>query len=315
MLGEVCSELEGSGVAVISEGALCAFPPGFKGRDGQPLPVIIRKRDGGYNYSTTDLATVRYRVRDLHVDRAIYVVGSAQALHFQMIFAVARQAGWVPPTARFEHAQIGNVLGTDGKILRTRAGDTIKLSELLREGVERARRVFDELNTSPDLDASERAAIAEAVGVGAIKYADLSTARDSEYVFDWDRMISFKGNTGPYLQYATARIQSIFRRAGLAPDAVHGPITLAEPAERALALRLLGFGAAVWQAGETAEPHLLAAFLFDVASAFTTFYEQCPVLQAPEQAIRDSRLALSALTLQVLQTGLDLLGVPVPERM
>jgi arginyl-tRNA synthetase len=315
MLAEVCSELEGSGVAVISEGALCAFPPGFKGRDGQPLPVIIRKRDGGYNYSTTDLATVRYRVRDLHVDRAIYVVGSAQALHFQMIFAVARQAGWVPPTARFEHAQIGNVLGTDGKILRTRAGDTIKLSELLREGVERARRVFDELNTSPDLDASERAAIAEAVGVGAIKYADLSTARDSEYVFDWDRMISFKGNTGPYLQYATARIQSIFRRAGLAPDAVHGPITLAEPAERALALRLLGFGAAVWQAGETAEPHLLAAFLFDVASAFTTFYEQCPVLQAPEQAIRDSRLALSALTLQVLQTGLDLLGVPVPERM
>ncbi len=315
LLAEVCAELEASGVAVISDGALCAFPPGFTGRDGEPLPVIIRKRDGGYNYSTSDLATIRYRIRDLHVDRAIYVVGSSQALHFQMVFAVARQAGWIPAAARFEHAQIGNVLGTDGKLLRTRAGDSIKLSELLREGVERARKVFDELNTNPEFDESERAAIAEAVGIGAIKYADLSTARDSEYVFDWDRMISFKGNTGPYLQYATTRIRSIFRRAGLDPDGARAPITLAEPAERALALRLLGFGAAVGQAGETTQPHLLAGFLFDVASAFTTFYEQCPVLQATEPAIRDSRLALSALTLRVLLTGLDLLGIPVPERM
>ncbi len=315
LLAEVCAELEASGVAVISDGALCAFPPGFTGRDGEPLPVIIRKRDGGYNYSTSDLATIRYRIRDLHVDRAIYVVGSSQALHFQMVFAVARQAGWIPAAARFEHAQIGNVLGTDGKLLRTRAGDSIKLSELLREGVERARKVFDELNTSPEFGESERAAIAEAVGIGAIKYADLSTARDSEYVFDWDRMISFRGNTGPYLQYATTRIRSIFRRAGLDPDGARAPITLAEPAERALALRLLGFGAAVGQAGETTQPHLLAGFLFDVASAFTTFYEQCPVLQATEPSIRDSRLALSALTLRVLLTGLDLLGIPVPERM
>ncbi len=314
LLAEVCDELEASGVAVISDGALCAFPPGFTGREGEPLPVIIRKRDGGYNYSTSDLATIRYRIRDLHVDRAIYVVGSSQALHFQMVFAVARQAGWIPAGARFEHAQIGNVLGTDGKLLRTRAGDSVKLSELLREGVERARKVFDEVNTSPEFSESERAAIAEAVGIGAIKYADLSTARDSEYVFDWDRMISFRGNTGPYLQYATARIRSIFRRAGLDPDGARAPITLAEPAERALALRLLGFGAVVRQAGETTQPHLLAGFLFDVASAFTTFYEQCPVLQA-EPEIRDSRLALSALTLRVLLTGLDLLGIPVPERM
>ncbi|MGH3068957.1 MAG: arginine--tRNA ligase [Streptosporangiaceae bacterium] len=315
MLAEVCAELEASGVAVISDGALCAFPPGFAGRGGEPLPVIIRKRDGGYNYSTSDLATIRYRIRDLHVDRAIYVVGSSQALHFQMVFAVARQAGWIPAAARFEHAQIGNVLGTDGKLLRTRAGDSIKLSELLREGVGRARKVFDELNTRPEFDESERAAIAEAVGIGAIKYADLSTARDSEYVFDWNRMISFRGNTGPYLQYATTRIRSIFRRAGLDPDDARAPITLAESAERALALRLLGFGAVVWQAGETTQPHLLAGFLFDVASAFTTFYEQCPVLQAAEPSIRDSRLALSALTLRVLVTGLDLLGIPVPERM
>jgi arginyl-tRNA synthetase len=315
MLAEVCAELEASGVAVISDGALCAFPPGFTGRNGEPLPLIIRKSDGGYNYATTDLATIRYRVRELHVDRAIYVVGSAQSLHFQMVFAVARQAGWIPPSARFEHAQIGNVLGTDGKILRTRAGDTIKLSELLTEGVERARNVVDELGTSPDLSDAERAAIAEAVGVGAIKYADLSTARDSEYVFDWDRMISFKGNTGPYLQYATTRIRSIFRKAGIDPETVADPVKLAEPAERALALRLLGFGAVVQQAGENAEPHLLAAFLFDAASAFTTFYEQCPVLNAPGEMVRDSRLALSALTLRVLVTGLGLLGIPVPDRM
>jgi arginyl-tRNA synthetase len=315
MLADVCTDLERLGVATISDGALCAFPPGFTGRDGEPLPVIVRKSDGGYNYSTSDLATVRYRVDVLHVDRAIYVVGSSQALHFQMVFAVARQAGWIPPGTRFEHAQIGNVLGPDGKILRTRSGETIKLSALLDEGVERAAKVVDELEAGSGPDEHARQQIAEPVGIGAVKYADLSTARDSEYVFDWSRMISFKGNTGPYLQYATARIRSIFRRAGLAPEEAAAPIELTEDAERALALRLLGFGAVISQVVETAEPHTLAAFLFEVASAYTTFYEQCPVLQAPTDPVRRSRLALSALTLRVLLTGLDLLGVPVPERM
>ncbi len=315
MLADVCSDLERLGVAMISDGALCAFPPGFTGREGEPLPVIIRKSDGGYNYSTSDLATVRYRVDELHVDRAIYVVGSSQALHFQMVFAVARQAGWIPPGARFEHAQIGNVLGPDGKILRTRTGETIKLSALLQEGVERAAKVVDELGVGSGLDEHARQQIAEPVGIGAVKYADLSTARDSEYVFDWARMISFKGNTGPYLQYAAARIRSIFRRAGLVPAEAAAAIELTEDAERALALRLLGFGAVISQVAETAEPHTLAAFLFDVASAYTTFYEQCPVLQAGTPPARTSRLALSALTLRVLLTGLDLLGVPAPERM
>jgi arginyl-tRNA synthetase len=315
MLADVCTDLERLGVAVISDGALCAFPPGFAGRDGEPLPVIIRKSDGGYNYSTTDLATIRYRVDELHVDRAIYVVGSSQALHFQMVFAVARQAGWIPQGARFEHAQIGNVLGPDGKLLRTRTGETIKLSALLDESVERAAKVIDELDAGSGVDEHARKEIAEPVGIGAVKYADLSTALDSEYVFDWSRMISFKGNTGPYLQYATARIRSIFRKAGLAPEAIAAPIELTEDAERALALRLLGFGAVISQVAETAEPHKLAAFLFEVASAFTTFYEQCPVLQAPTESVRRSRLALSALALGVLTTGLSLLGVPVPERM
>jgi arginyl-tRNA synthetase len=315
MLADVCTDLERLGVAVISDGALCAFPPGFAGRDGEPLPVIIRKSDGGYNYSTSDLATIRYRVDELHVDRAIYVVGSSQALHFQMVFAVARQAGWIPQGARFEHAQVGNVLGPDGKLLRTRTGETIKLSALLDESVERAAKVVDELESGSGLDEHARQEIAEPVGIGAVKYADLSTALDSEYVFDWSRMISFKGNTGPYLQYATARIRSIFRKAGLAPEEMAAPIELTEDAERALALRLLGFGAVISQVAETAEPHKLAAFLFEVASAFTTFYEQCPVLQAPTDSVRRSRLALSALTLGVLTTGLSLLGVPVPERM
>ena len=312
MLADVADDLEAMGLATISDGALCVFPPGFTGRDGSPLPVIIRKRDGGYNYSTTDLATIRYRIDKLNADRAIYVVGSDQALHFTMIFAVARLAGWLPEHARFEHSQIGMVQGTDGHRLRTREGDNVKLSELLTEGIERAGAILTEIE---GLDAAAKDEIAEDVGIGAIKYADLSTARDSAYVFDWDRMISFRGNTGPYLQYATTRIRSIFRRAGIADTDARGPIQVAEPAERELALNLLGFGAVVTQVAETAEPHRLCAYLFEVASLFTGFYEQCPVLKADDEETRQARLALCAATLRVLTAGLGLLGVPVPDRM
>ncbi|MQY04252.1 arginine--tRNA ligase [Actinomadura macrotermitis] len=315
LLAPTVQELEDKGIAVVSDGALCAFPPGFTGREGEPLPVIIRKRDGGYNYSTSDLATIRYRVDTEHVDRMIYVVGAPQALHFQMVFAVARMAGWLNEGVRAEHAQIGNVLGTDGKILRTRAGGTVKLAELLDEAVQRAGQEFDAIERDTPFDEATRADIVEKVGIGAVKYADLSVSLDSEYIFDFDRMIAFKGNTGPYLQYATARIRSIFRRAGVAPESATGRIVLGEPAERALALQLLSFGAVLEQAGEAAEPHKLAGFVYAVADAFTTFFENCPVLKAPDEATRDSRLALCAATLGVLTTGLDLLGVPVPERM
>ena len=321
MLADTVSALEEKGIATESDGALCAFPAGFTGREGRPLPLIIRKSDGGYNYATTDLAAVRYRVDKLSCDRSVYVVGSEQALHFQMVFAVAHQAGWIPENASFEHAQIGMVLGQDGNRLKTREGETPKLSGLLTEGVDRARGILDELNAAARFDAAELDAVAEAVGIGAVKYADLSTARESAYLFDWDRMISFRGNTGPYLQYATARIRSIFRRAadagtGDAEAAARsaGAAITAGP-ERALALRLLSFGAMVTQLGETAEPHRLCAYLFDVASLFTTFYEECPVLKAEPESLRVSRLALCALTLDVLTKGLDLLGVPVPERM
>ncbi|WP_067800655.1 arginine--tRNA ligase [Actinomadura formosensis] len=315
LLAPTVQELEDKGIAVISDGALCAFPPGFTGREGEPLPVIIRKSDGGYNYSTTDLATIRYRVDTEHVDRMIYVVGAPQSLHFQMVFAVARMAGWLNEEVRAEHAQIGNVLGTDGKILRTRAGGTVKLSELLDEAAERAGAEFDKIQHDEPFDDATRAAIVQAVGMGAVKYADLSVARDSEYVFDFDRMISFNGKTGPYLQYAAARIRSIFRRGGLSPEDATGPITLGHPAERALALELLGFGAALKQAGDTAEPHRLASYVYAVADDYTTFYENCPVLKAPDETTKASRLALCAATLRTLETGLHLLGVPTPERM
>ena len=327
MLADTVSLLEKKGLAVENEGALCVFPPGFTGREGRPLPLIIRKSDGGYNYATTDLAAVRYRVDELGCDRSVYVVGSEQALHFQMIFAVAREAGWIPPGTSFEHAQIGMVLGEDGNRLKTREGETPKLSGLLQEGVDRARAILDELDAATRFDAAELDEVAEAVGIGAVKYADLSTARESAYLFDWDRMISFRGNTGPYLQYATARIRSIFRRAAEAegrdaPDshehagaARRSGVAITEAPERALALRLLSFGTILTQVGETAEPHRLGAYLFDVASLFTTFYEECPVLKAESQTLRASRLALSALTADVLTTGLELLGVPVPERM
>jgi len=316
-LAATVAALEEKGIAVYSDGALCAFPPGFTGREGRPLPLIIRKRDGGYNYATTDLATIRYRIEERHVDRAIYVVGSDQALHFRMVFAVAREAGWIPEGAVFEHAQIGLVLGTDGNRLRTRSGDNVQLSDLLTEAVDRARGILTELEAPGRFEPAELDAIAEAVGIGAVKYADLSTARESAYVFDWDRMISFRGNTGPYLQYATARIRSIFRRAGAEadPDIRGSQVAVTAAPERALALRLLDFGAVVTQTGQTAEPHRLCAFLFDVASLFTTFYEECPVLKAEPETLRSRRLALCALTLRVLTVGLGLLGVPVPDQM
>jgi len=228
-----------------------------------------------------------------------------------MLFVVARQAGWLTDEVRAEHAVIGLVTGSDGGRIRTRSGESVKLITLIDEAIERAEEVIADRYDDPDL----RHQIADAVGIGALKYADLSVARESGYTFDFDRMLALTGNTGPYLQYATARIRSIFRKAGLDPAAATGPIRITEDAERALALALLGFGRAVHLAAQTAEPHLTASFLFEVASAFTTFYEMCPVLKADDPAVRDSRLALCALALRVLVTGLGLLGVPVPERM
>jgi arginyl-tRNA synthetase len=227
-----------------------------------------------------------------------------------MVFELARQAGWLTGGATAEHAVVGLMTGPGGQRLRTRSGEQVKLISLIDEAVERAEKVIAERYDDPE----QRAQIAEAVGIGALKYGDLSVARDSSYALDFDRLLALTGNTGPYLQYAAARIRSIFQRAGLDPAQATGPLVLGTPAERALALQLLGFGRAVTDVAEAAEPHKLAGFLFEVASAFTTFYEQCPVLTS-EGEVRASRLALSALTLRVLDTGLGLLGIAVPERM
>ncbi|MEV0593002.1 arginine--tRNA ligase [Nonomuraea cavernae] len=312
MLEKTCDDLESSGVAVMSEGALCVFPPGFSGSDDKPLPLIVRKSDGGYGYASTDMAAIRYRVHDLKADRILYVVGADQALHFRMVFAAARLAGWLPDTVSAEHVQIGMMLGKDGRRFKTRSGESIKLMDLLQEAVDRATAVIADRG----YDDEARDEIAHAVGMGAVKYADLSISHDSEYVFDFDRMLSLTGNTAPYLQYAQARIRSIFRRGDVDPATATGPIVLGHPAERALALQLLDFGAAVEKTAELNEPHRLCAFIYATAAAFTAFFEGCPVLKEGVDAeTRASRLALCALTLRVLESGLDLLGVPVPERM
>ncbi|NNG38591.1 arginine--tRNA ligase [Flexivirga sp. ID2601S] len=309
-LAEVCDSMEAKGIAVVSDGALCIFQDEFIGRDDKPVPLIIRKSDGGYGYATTDLATIRHRSLHLHADRALYVVGAPQNLHFRMVWSAADKAGWIKGTEPI-HVQIGNVVGPDGKILRTRSGDLISLQFLVDSALERAAEVVAE--SRPDLDEQTRATIAHQVGIGAIKYADLSVSHDSGYTFDLDRMLALQGNTGPYLQYATARLRSILGRVDAADP--KGPIVLTEPAERALALRLLEFGAVVAQIGVTLEPHRLAAYLYELASAFTTFYEHCPVLKAEPAEVRDSRIALCALTLRVLVRGLDLLGIEAPEQM
>lgn len=312
MLPGVIAELRDKGLAVESEGAICVFPPGFKGRDDQPLPLIARKQDGGYGYATTDLAAVRYRVQKLGATRILYVVGSPQAQHLAMVFAAAELAGWLVPPARAEHVAFGSVLGPDKKMFKTRAGETVRLIALLEEAVSRAGKIVAEKN--PELEPALREQIARGVGIGAVKYADLSSDRVKDYVFDWDRMLAFDGNTAPYLQYAHARIRSIFRKAD-APVPAPSSIQIAAPEERALAMQLLAFPTVVGEVSTTLSPHKLCGYLYDLATLFSTFYESCPVLRAGTDAERESRLALSDLTARVLAKGLDLLGIEAPDRM
>ncbi|MHB8681824.1 MAG: arginine--tRNA ligase [Acidimicrobiales bacterium] len=311
MLPDVVADLEKKGLLVESGGALCVFPEGFTNRDGDPLPLIVQKSDEGFGYAATDLAAIRDRVGRLGADAILDVVGAPQAQHFAMCFAVARMAGWLPPGVEAVHVAFGNVLGSDRKMFKSRSGDTVKLVDLIDEGVRRADAAVAERN--PELSGDERAEVAKMLGVGAVKYADLSTERTRDYVFDWDRMLAFEGNTAPYLQYAHARIRSIFRRGGV--EDVGGAPVLGQPAERALAMALLGFAEAFEGALETWTPSRLCAYLFDLATAFTTFYENCPVLAAPDEDLRRSRLLLSRLTAQVLQRGLAVLGIAAPERM
>ena len=316
-LDDVASALEAQGLAVIDDGALCVFLPEFTGRDGTPLPIIVRKQDGGYGYAATDLAAIRYRTTDLGAHRIIYVVDARQSQHFAMVFSAAKEAGWLRTEdgIRAEHVAFGTILGADGKPFRTRTGDTVKLVDLLDEAIERAAAAVKEKN--PDLSADEQAEVARMIGIGAVKYADLSSDRIKDYVFDWDRMLSFDGNTAPYLQYAHARIRSIFRRAAEEGHTYNAGVVvnLNEAAERELALRLLSFAGVVDATAASLQPHRMATYLFDVAQAFTDFYEKCPVLRAETASDRQSRLVLCDLTARTLETGLSLLGIDAPERM
>jgi arginyl-tRNA synthetase len=316
MLPDVVRELEEKGLLVLHEGARCVFPPGFTNREGDPLPLIVQKSDGGYGYAATDLAAIRHRIRDLGATCLLYVVGAPQAQHFQMCFDVAAMAGWLTDDIEAVHVSFGSVLGEDRRMLASRSGASVKLIDLLDEAVERARdAIKTRRGTEGDGDdqIDDIDEIAQMVGIGAVKYADLSTDRARDYVFDWDRMLAFEGNTGPYLQYAQARIQSIFRRGAVAVPPPGTP-SLRDPYERVLALALLTFPVALRETLDTYSPHKLCGYLFDVASAFTSFYENCRVL-VDDDATRESRLLLSDITARVLRRGLGLLGIEAPEHM
>ncbi|MFE4516232.1 arginine--tRNA ligase [Kitasatospora sp. NPDC056783] len=313
-LDEVVEELVEAGIAVDSDGTLCVFFDDVTGPDGEPVPLIVRKKDGGYGYAATDLATIRHRIRKLEANRLLYVVDARQSLHFQMIFATARRAGWLTDDVEAVHVPFGTVMGPGGTPFKTRSGGTVRLSELLDAAVEGAREAMADKPHDLTGDALER--VIQAAGIGAIKYADLSTSRAKNYVFDIAQMVSLQGNTGVYMQYAHARARTIL---GKAPkEALEQPVDTSlplHPAERTLILLLDGFDATVREVAQELEPHRLCGYLFSLAKALTDFYGACPVLKAETPAIRANRVALCRLTARTLAQGLDLLGLQAPDRM
>ena len=312
-LANVVDELKAKGLLTEDDGALCVFLDEFKNAEGNPLPVIVQKAGGGYLYATTDLAAMRYRNKVLHCDRVLYFVDQRQALHFQQVFEVARRAGFVPAGMDLEHMGFGTMNGADGKPFKTRDGGTVKLIDLLNEAEERAYTLVKAKN--PELGDAELRHIAHAVGIGAVKYADLSKHRTSDYSFNFEQMLSFEGNTAPYLLYAYTRVASIFRKLGKGYDEVGGKIVLEAPQEQALAAQLAQFGDLLNNVALKGVPHILCAYLYELAGLFSSFYEHCPILaaQSPEQ--QESRLKLAALTGRTLKQGLELLGLETLERM
>ncbi|MDF7676552.1 arginine--tRNA ligase [Neisseriaceae bacterium ESL0693] len=310
-LQSTVDELAHQGLAVDSQGAKVVFLEEFKNQDDEPAAFIIQKKGGGFLYASTDLACLRYRINQLHGNRLLYVVDARQSLHFAELFTIARKAGWLPDTTQAEHVPFGTMMGKDGKPFKTRSGDTVKLITLLDEAVSRASALVKAKN--PALSEEEAAHIGQVVGIGAIKYADLSKNRTSDYVFDWDSMLSFEGNTAPYLQYAYTRVQSIFRKAENPPQ--EAQITLNEPLEKQLALELLRFEDVLNNVADTAYPHYLANYLYHIATLFSRFYESCPILKANTEAIRASRLQLARLIGLTLKEGLALLGIDTLEAM
>ena len=314
-LATVIADLKKCGLVQEDQGAQVVFLDELADKEGNPSPVIVQKKDGGYLYATSDLAAVRFRVGTLKADRIQVIVDARQALHLKQVFITARKAGFVSDVVSLEHHAFGTMLGSDGKPFKTRSGGTVKLIELIDEAVERAEKLIAEKD--PNLNPEERKEVARKVGIGAVKYADLSKTRTNDYLFSWDAMLSFEGNTAPYMQYAYARIQSIFRKAGISTEELrHSPLHIQQVAEKNLALKCLQFGETLEQIAADAYPHTLCAYLYELASQFMSFYEACPILKEDiDAATRASRLALCYATAEVIKAGLDVLGIEVMEKM
>lgn len=313
-LSVLVKELQEQNLAVESEGAQVVFLDEMADKEGNPSPVLIQKKGGGYLYATTDLAALRYRADTLQADRVLYFIDARQSLHMQQVFTLAKKANFVPATTSLEHHAFGTMMGADGKPFKTRAGDTVKLADLLVEAVERAEKLVREKNT--DLNDEQVLEVARKVGIGAVKYADLSKTRTNDYIFSWESMLSFEGNTAPYLQYGYTRIQSIFRKAGISAADLKGELALEVDQEKALALKLLQLSECLEVVAREAYPHILCNYLYELASLYMSFYEACPILKdGIDTATRNSRLQLCAQVGNTLKTGLDLLGIEVMERM
>ncbi|MDF2527074.1 MAG: arginyl-tRNA synthetase, partial [Enterobacter mori] len=314
MLPGIVADLKAKGLAVESEGATVVFLDEYKNKEGEPMGVIIQKKDGGYLYTTTDIACAKYRYETLHADRVLYYIDSRQHQHLMQAWTIVRKAGYVPDSVPLEHHMFGMMLGKDGKPFKTRAGGTVKLSDLLDEALERARRLVAEKN--PDMPADELEKLANAVGIGAVKYADLSKNRTTDYIFDWDNMLAFEGNTAPYMQYAYTRVLSVFRKANIDESVLaNAAVNITEDREAQLAARLLQFEETLMVVARDGTPHVMCAYLYDLAGLFSGFYEHCPILSAESEAVRNSRLKLAQLTAKTLKLGLDTLGIETVERM
>lgn len=314
MLPGIVEDLKKQGLAVEDDGALVVYLDEFKNKDGDPMGVIVQKKDGGFLYTTTDIAAAKYRYETLKAHRALVFSDTRQSQHMQQAWLITRKAGYVPDSFQLEHKNFGMMLGKDGKPFKTRSGDTVKLADLLDEAIERAGVLISQKSTA--LSEQEKADVIEAVGIGSVKYADLSKNRTTDYVFDWDNMLSFEGNTAPYMQYAYTRIRSIFNRSQIALSEVEqAKLSITDEKERALAIKLLQFEEAVQVVGKDGTPHVLCAYLYELAGAFSSFYENCPILNHDDQQVKLSRLKLALLTERTLKQGLDLLGIKTVEKM
>jgi arginyl-tRNA synthetase len=313
MLPGIVADLKAKGLAVESEGATVVFLDEFKNKEGEPMGVIVQKKDGGFLYTTTDIACAKYRYETLHADRSLYYIDSRQHQHLMQAWTIVRKAGYIPESMALEHHMFGMMLGKDGKPFKTRSGGTVRLSDLLDEAVERAQTLIREKN--PDMAEEELLNLANVVGIGAVKYADLSKNRTTDYIFDWDNMLAFEGNTAPYMQYAYTRVASIFKKADITEADLTLPIVLEAPHEMALATRLMQFEETILTVAREGTPHVMCAYLYDLAGLFSSFYEHCPILSADTDAQRQSRLKLALLTQKTLKAGLDTLGIETVERM